>query len=106
MAYKKYYKEFYEYTDKFALTATCYSQDTNYGFHHCCEELHIQTPKNVYRTETKNFCQYYNRTWECYKFQSVLLDALFKLKEKYTQDEEAQEIFNLVKTYLKNNVLR
>ena len=46
------------------------ARDTAHGFKHVCE-LHIN-----------GFCeqvataQYYNRTWECYRFQSVMLNAI------------------------------
>lgn len=44
------------------------------GFVHECE-LHIGFQ------QFDNKTQYYNRTWECYEFQSVMCSALYDYKE-------------------------
>ena len=34
----------------------------------------------------KNKVQYYNRTWECYRYQSVMRGVIYKLLESYKED--------------------
>ena len=49
------------------------------GFMHESELL-----KNGYSLG-KNKIQYYNRTWECYTYQSVMKGLVFKLQESYKE---------------------
>ena len=63
------------------------------GFAHECE-LHI----GFQRFDAK--CQYYNRTWECYTYQNVMIEALYKysdyvksvLKEKFLNEKGKQKM--------------
>lgn len=99
MSYKKYYKEFGLENNVIKLYAKCYSQDTSYGFHHCCEKLIIVDKDTLLRTELtkKVFCQYLNRTWERYDFESVLLQALDKIKKSSNSD--IKQARQLIKNY-------
>lgn len=56
------------------------------GFVHECE-LHIGA--QVFDAK----CQYYNRTWECYRFQSVMLSALYNYK-KYIEKHLKEKLLN------------
>lgn len=69
------------------LTAICETQDTNYGFRHLAT-LH----KNGYEI-AKAKCCYYNRTWESYKYQSVLKGLLDKT-DLLTEKEKDEFIEN------------
>ena len=44
------------------------------GFTHDCE-LHIGAQR------FDAHCQYYNRTWECYTYQSVMVESLYNYKK-------------------------
>lgn len=63
------------------------------GFVHECE-LHI----GFQQFDSK--VQYYNRAWECYEFQSVMIEALYKysdyvkavLKEKFLNEKGKQKM--------------
>lgn len=99
MAYKKYYKTFTMENELVRIDATCYTQGTSYGFHHCCTDLEV-TLKNddsIWQSDKPTFCPYYNRTWETYQFQSVLLQTLHKMNIKpETINHEAE---SLIKHY-------
>lgn len=51
------------------ITYICYTTDRPSGFTHHCEIMYLGTVFN----EVKAY--YYNRTWEQYRFQSVLRRA-------------------------------
>ena len=65
----------------------------SYGFYHYTELF-----KNGIR-ETTNRCNYINRTWENYQYQSVMLGAIYNLIEHRT--ELLKEIFKEVNGYKK-----
>ena len=80
----------------------CSTQNTRYGFRHVCDFI---APGD--RCFTRAKCCYYNRTWERFKYESVLLEAARKLPpersaavrdmiEKVYQDEHAanEKMFN------------
>ena len=46
----------------------CFCQDTTYGFRHLCTF-------KIYGIEKTVKCCYYNRTWERFTYESVLLKA-------------------------------
>ena len=61
----------------------CESQKTRYGFRHLATLL-----INGIEQE-KNKCCYYNRTWECYEFQSVLYSVVAKaFKNKILSEQD------------------
>ena len=51
----------------------CYTQDTNYGFRHVAF-----LEKGYYETQLAKAC-YYNRTWESFRYETVLKSAIEKL---------------------------
>lgn len=63
------------------------------GFVHECE-LHIGS--QVFYAK----CQYYNRTWECYTYQTVMINALYNysdyvkahLKERFLNEKGKQRM--------------
>lgn len=58
---------------------TCFGQDTRYGFRHVCfkgSDIHYPEYAKSYLL---NKCCYYNRTWECFQYQTVLNGAINKL---------------------------
>ena len=63
-------------SDEYAIV--CKSESTRYGFRHLATLL-----KNGYEV-AKNKCTYYNRTWEAYEFETVMLKAI---NSYFTGDE-------------------
>ena len=59
---------------------TCFAQGTSYGFRHVCYEGLIAYPYRGLKPLAK--CNYLNRTWECWQYQSVLREAIEKLYKK------------------------
>ena len=53
----------------------CYTQDTNYGFRHVA---FLDNPDRYYETQLAKAC-YYNRTWESFRYETVLKSAIEKL---------------------------
>jgi hypothetical protein len=56
------------------LAIECATQNTNYGFRHVATLL-----LNGIERDTAKCC-YYNRTWECYEYQSVIHGLIGKTK--------------------------
>lgn len=54
----------------------CESWDTRSGFAHGCKMVDMENWTTV--SEAKRF--YLNRTWECWRYQSAILDAIDKAK--------------------------
>ena len=71
----------------------CEWKKTRNGFKHECE-LFIND-----HFEIKATCNYYNRTWESYEYQSVMLRAVSILLEEYT--EHLKDIFKRKNGYEK-----
>lgn len=60
-------------------TFTCYTQDTSYGFRHiCCEGFSNTTECRYVRDDIVAKATYYNRTWECFLYETVLKQAIEK----------------------------
>lgn len=80
MAYKYYGRTVFETElngKKYSFT--CFGQDTSYGFRHVCfEGSDIRYPEYA-KSSLLNKCCYYNRTWECFQYQTVLNGAINKL---------------------------
>lgn len=88
------------------------SENTNYGFRHI-SEMFINGG-----FASKGARQYYNRTWEKYRFQSVMKTTVYKLineKQEYLKDcyKSDNNILRMTKkhkdtleeTFMKNNYL-
>lgn len=97
MAYKKYYKTIELERNDYKVIARVFSQGTEYGFRHVCTDLKItelQAKRSLVDLCNINIvCRYYNRTWECWCFQSVLLKAA----QRYLDDEQ----FKVIKEVLR-----
>lgn len=50
----------------------CHTENTRYGFRHLCEVFHNSEHVGAAK------CCYYNRTWERFTYESVLLEAIGK----------------------------
>lgn len=89
MTYKKYYKTIELERNGYKVIARVFSQDTKYGFRHVCTDLKItelQAKRSlVDLCNTNIVCRYYNRTWEHWRFQSVLLKAVSILQPETYQ---------------------
>jgi hypothetical protein len=70
-------------------SVVCEFQGTRYGFRHLAT-LH----RNGFEIAKAKIC-YYNRTWECYEFESVLL----KIIEDNFMDAEYQNFRDIVKNF-------
>lgn len=62
------------------FTARCNSRSTRNGFAHDCEVW-----DENYNDICKVSCHYLNRTWECYRFESVLHSAIYKMAEEQAE---------------------
>lgn len=56
----------------------CYSYETQYNWGHIVE---ISRKDTIFDTIARNKITYYNRTWECYRYQSCILGAICQLIE-------------------------
>lgn len=81
MAYKYYnHKNFdVELSKDEYITLQCSTQNTRYGFRHVCDFI---APGERFFTRAK--CCYYNRTWESFKYESVLREAARKLPPEWS----------------------
>ena len=77
MAYKQYNHEtFYVIlpdADRTSVIFYCHTEKTRYGFRHVCD---FRRPGEYSFTRAK--CCYYNRTWESFRYESVLHAAADK----------------------------
>jgi hypothetical protein len=89
MAYKKYYKTIELERNDYKVIARVFSQDTKYGFRHVCTGLKItdlQAKRSLVDLCNTNIeCRFCNRTWERWRFQSVLLKAVSILQPETYQ---------------------
>ena len=83
---KYYNKTNFKINDE--LTATCQTQDTRYGFRHLASLYN-----NEYRTLATAKACYYNRTWECFNYESILQNLLSKT-ELLTEQEKKDFLAN------------
>ena len=84
---RKFYgrKEFQAIAGGRKFSFTCFGQDTSYGFRHVCFLGDVGLPE-AYKPISK--ACYYNRTWECFQYETVLTEAIEKLQEpKEVKDE-------------------
>ena len=104
MAYKLRNREVFRATvNNKDYTFTCYTQDTNYGFRHiCCEGFSNTDVCRYVKNDIISKASYYNRTWERFRYETVLKKAIEKqpqadreklkaiLIDKTAQDESEQ----------------
>ena len=65
------------------VSIVCESQGTRYGFRHIA---HLIINNN--EVEKVKMC-YYNRTWECFEFESVILELIHKT-DQLTEEEKTE----------------
>ena len=75
MAYKQYNHESFEVklADNEFMYLFCHTENTRYGFRHICD---FRRPGEWSATRAK--CCYYNRTWESFRYESLLRRAADK----------------------------
>ena len=98
MAYKLYNREVFRATDSKGRnwTFTCYGQGTSYGFRHICTLGYNDTTECSYiKNDIISKACYYNRTWECFRYETVLRRAIDNLStDKQTKEELKTELYN------------
>lgn len=89
MPYKRSYETIELERNDYIVIARVFYQYTRYGFRHVCTDLNItelQTKRSLVDLCNINIeCRYYNRTWERWRFQSVLLKAVSILQPETYQ---------------------
>ena len=80
MAYKLRNREVFRATvNGTDYTFTCYTQDTSYGFRHiCCEGFSNTDVCRYVKDDIIAKASYYNRTWERFRYETVLRQAIEK----------------------------
>lgn len=95
MAYKLYGREVFRATtnDGQDFTFTCYGQGTSYGFRHICCLGYSNTDvaKYVKGDIIAKAC-FYNRTWERFKYETVLRKGIENLDEPKEVKQELIDI--------------
>ena len=71
--------------DLVPFTFVCETKNTHYGFTHVCRLFEFD---NCYNELEKATATYYNRTWEKYRYQTVMLAAVQKRIEHVIADEK------------------
>ena len=67
---------------------TCYTQSTSYGFRHICTEGYNNTTECRYiKSDIVAKATYYNRTWERFRYETVLYRAI----DNVAPDEETKQ---------------
>lgn len=81
MAYKLYGRQvFRAEVNGNNYTFTCYGQGTSYGFRHiCCLGFSDTTVARYVKDDIIARASYYNRTWESFKYETVLRQAINNL---------------------------
>ena len=69
------------------FNVVCNSESTSYGFRHIAT-LH----KNGISIAKAKIC-YYNRTWECFEYESILL----KIVDENFEDKEKNKLMTAIK---------
>ena len=95
MAYKLYGRQVFraELKDE-KFTFTCYSQSTSYGFRHICCLGYSDTDVAKYvREDIIARVSWSNRTWERFKYETVLRKGIDNL---YESDEVKQELKDIL----------
>jgi hypothetical protein len=71
------------------LSIVCESQGTRYGFRHIARLMVNGIDNNMTAK-----CCYYNRTWESFEFQTVILNLLDKICPIYISIEEKEKFIS------------
>ena len=94
MAYKLYGRQVFEAeVNGKAFTFTCYGQSRNSGFRHLCTLGYNDTTKQEYiKRDIIAKVVYHNRTWESFKYETVLRKAIQNLDETKEVKEKLKAI--------------
>ena len=95
MAYKLYGREMFTAdVNGEHYVFTCYGQSTNYGFRHICCLGYSNTDVAKYvRDDIIAKACYYNRTWESFRYETVLNRAINNLD---VDDDVKQQLTNIL----------
>ena len=96
MAYKLYGREVFRATTKDGqeFTFTCYGQSTSYGFRHICTlGLNNTDVAKYIKDDIIARVSWSNRTWESFKYETVLRKGIENL---YESDEVKQELKDIL----------
>ena len=95
MAYKLYGRQVFRATVKNEnFTFTCYGQGTSYGFRHICCLGYSDTDVAKYvKEDIIARVSWSNRTWERFKYETVLRKGIENL---YESDEVKQELKDIL----------
>ena len=94
MAYSLYGRQvFRAEVDGQEFIFTCYGQGTSYGFRHICTLGYNDTTVARYvRDDIIAKACYYNRTWESFKYETVLIKGIENLNESKEVKEKLHKI--------------
>ena len=97
MAYSLYGREvFRAEVNGTNYTFTCYTQNTSYGFRHiCCEGFSNTSVCRYVSGDIIAKATYYNRTWEHFRYETVLCRAI---QEQPKADQEQLKAILIDKT--------
>lgn len=83
MAYKQYnHESFYARINDTDYIFRCWSQRTRYGFRHVCDFR----GGDAWSTWRQAKCCYYNRTWESFRYETVLRKAINKCPRDHQEE--------------------
>ena len=94
MAYKLYGRQvFRAEVNGIEFTFTCYGQSTSYGFRHICTLGYNDTTVARYvKDDIIAKACYYNRTWESFKYETVLRKGIENLNESKEVKQKLHDI--------------
>ena len=94
MAQKLYGRQLFSATvNGIEYNFTCYSQSTNYGFRHICTLGYNNTDVCRYiKSDIIAKACYYNRTWERFKYETVLARGIENLDESQEVKQALHDI--------------
>ena len=82
-------------------TFTCYTQYTSYGFRHvCCEGFSNTETCRYIKNDIIAKATYYNRTWESFRYETVLRKAI---EQQPKEDREQLKAILIDKTVQENH---
>ena len=102
MGYGKLYdRKVFELKDIYknkTVVFTCYTQNTTYGFRHIATLGYNDTIDAKYiKSDIVGKASYYNRTWECYKYQTVLKRAISNTD---IDKDSKKQLLDIVEDYI------
>lgn len=87
-------------TNTYTLRVCCEWKKTSYGFkHEATATLYLKNEKGTTCYNSFNKACYYNRTWENYTFQSVILGAMNKMFKGIKDNKIVSDIKRITKKF-------